>query len=98
MAYLFGSMVGSYLICKVLEWLLIKRIIKNYYAKVAVSSIIVTILFVMTWQRNMETRGSYLFDSRSAVAIVGTLLLPVVRAVWHRIRVTIADSKLARAE
>jgi len=95
MALIFGSMIGSYLICKVIEWIIIKRIIKNYNAMVIISAVIVAILCVLAWRYRMNIQGSYSYDDRTQLGaqVIGSLALPFVRIFWNKRRVAKASAK-----
>ena len=83
-AEIIGSLGAAYLIVKILEWVLIKWIIKNYSLKVVVSSTIVLILFIMSDQYLKSTQVNHY--SLIVPQFIACILLPVLRIMKNKFR------------
>lgn len=89
MGEILGSAIAAYLVCKLLEWLVIKRVIRNHSWMVVVSAAVVGMLFILAFRYQVEVRGSYdsnderLFGSQ----VIAVVLLPIIRILWRNIRI-----------
>lgn len=82
MGEVIGVMLAFYLIGKVLEWAILKRVIARYETMVSASSFSVLTFFSAAWilQRNQEyARGPAMLISM----IVAAILLPFIRVLWR---------------
>lgn len=87
-----GSMIAAYVIAKIIEWLIIRRVINNYTVMVILSGASVLVLFVLAnrYQASQQVPyTSYLFAQ-----IIACLLLPPARMFWKALRRPKLDANL----
>lgn len=89
-----GGMIAFYLIGKLLEWAIIKRVVKSYPAMVWLSSLIALAAIALLWYARREEA----FAFHPAMFIdytIAALLLPVVRTLWRRRKKPNKEERLA---
>lgn len=87
MGEILGSMIAAYLVCKLLELILLRWIIKNHTAMVLISAPLVGVLFVLAFHNKARLIGAD-YDDQTLLGsqIIAVVLIPVVRIIWHRLR------------
>lgn len=82
MGEVIGGMLVFYLVGKILEWAILRRVIKNYAAMVSASSLGIFTLVCLAWlsQRHQE----HIFHPAMLISyFIAALLLPFVRVLWR---------------
>lgn len=93
MAQLFGMMLAVYLICKLLEWAVFKRLLRNYDTMVIVSTVLVTGLSIYARIKHSERAGTAFDPVWIIILAVGGLVLIVGRILWHMRRLARTQSE-----
>ena len=95
MGEIIGSMLAAYVICRILEWVILKRVIRNHAWMVVVSAIAVGALFLVAFRYRAEALGS--FDSNDerllGAQIIAVILLPIIRILWKKLRPKVESSQ-----
>lgn len=88
MGMILGSMIAAYLVCKLVELILLKWVIKNYSLMVLLSAATVGVLFVLAFKNNAQLRGSVSGSDETILGsqIIAVIALPILRIVWHQLR------------
>lgn len=85
--YLVGELLALWLICKILEVVIIGRFIKNFYVCVIISSLIVVFYkaysYVSATNHGYGTSSGYYSYKEQAVILI---LLPVIRMVLYIVK------------
>lgn len=86
-AYLIGEFLSIWLICKILELLIINRVIKNFYICIIVSSIVVLFfkayLYVKIKHSGYGVERAYINYEESVIILI---ILPVFRSILNKLR------------
>ena len=78
-----GGMVAFYLSGKLLEWAVIKRVVKSYPAMVWLSSIVTLAAIALLWYSRRDE--AYAFHPAMFIDYtIAAFLLPIIRTVWRR--------------
>lgn len=78
-----GGMVAFYLIGKLLEWAVIKRVVNSYSTMVWLSSIVTLTAIALLWYSSREE--AYAFHPAMFIDYtIAAILLPITRTVWRR--------------
>lgn len=86
-SYLVGELLALWLICKILEVVIIGRFIKNFYVCVIISSLIVIFYKAYSYinAANHGYGNSFSYNSYREQAII-LIILPVIRMIIYIIK------------
>ena len=88
MAGVLGTAAALYILCRTLEWLIVKRVVRNYTAMVFVSPLILTALILVLWLINVS-RGVPDAERQFAFIInlvIAAIILPFIRLIGTKLR------------
>lgn len=95
--YLVGELLALWLICKILEVVIIGRFIKNFYVCVIISSIIVIFYKAYSYinTTNHGYGSSFSYNSYKEQAVI-LIILPVIRMILYIVKQNNNDSEVAK--
>lgn len=83
MGAILGGMLVIYLLCKVLEWALLKRILSSHFVMVSLSSLLIFFVIFIAWY--VKKDEAYAFHPAMLVDyFLAAVILPFIRSIWHK--------------
>lgn len=93
MGAVLGGGLAIYLLCKILEWALLKRFLSNYNIMIFLSSAVIFFTICITWY--IKRNEAYAFHSALLIDyFIAALILPFIRSFLRKRKAKTVVEKL----